>query len=139
MTPEQRPFRFGLMIDTRQTSRQALLTLAQDAAASGISILLGTDHLGRWASLPLLQAAAAATDLRIGTFVLNNDLRNPVVLAQELATIDLVTDGRLEIGLGAGWARPEYAASNCRSSSASAIRRDAGPGGRGERETTAPF
>ena len=108
MTPEQRPFRFGLMIDTRQTSRQVLLTLAQDAAASGISILLGTDHLGRWASLPLLQAAAAATDLRIGTFVLNNDLRNPVVLAQELATIDLVTDGRLEIGLGAGWARPEY-------------------------------
>ncbi len=110
MTPEQRPFRFGLMIDTRQTTRQALLTLAQDAAASGISILLGTDHLGRWASLPLLQAAAAATDLRIGTFVLNNDLRNPVVLAQELATIDLVTDGRLEIGLGAGWARPEYEA-----------------------------
>jgi probable F420-dependent oxidoreductase len=110
MTPEQRPFRFGLMIDTRQTSRQALLTLAQDAAASGVSILLGTDHLGRWASLPLLQAAAAATDLRIGTFVLNNDLRNPVVLAQELATIDLVTDGRLEIGLGAGWARSEYEA-----------------------------
>jgi len=101
MTPEQRPFRFGLMIDTRQTTRQALLSLAQDAAASGISILLGTDHLGRWASLPLLQAAAAATDLRIGTFVLNNDLRHPAVLAQDLATLDIISEGRVVVGIGA--------------------------------------
>ena len=108
MTPEERPFRFGLMIDTRQTTRESLLTLVRRAESGGVSILLGTDHLGRWASLPLLQAAAAATDLRIGTFVLNNDLRHPVLLSQELATIDLVTEGRLEIGLGAGWARSEY-------------------------------
>jgi probable F420-dependent oxidoreductase len=110
VTPEERPFRFGLMIDTRQTTRKSLLELARRAEAAGISVLLGTDHLGRWASLPLLQQAAATTGLRIGTFVLNNDLRHPVVLAQELATIDLVTEGRLEIGLGAGWARSEYEA-----------------------------
>ena len=96
------------MIDTRQTNRESLLELARRSEAAGISILLGTDHLGRWASLPMLQAAAAVTSLRIGNFVLNNDLRHPVVLAQELATIDLVTEGRLEIGIGAGWARSEY-------------------------------
>jgi probable F420-dependent oxidoreductase len=114
VTPEERPFRFGLMIDTRQTTRESLLGLARRAEAAGISILLGTDHLGRWASLPLLQEAAAVTGLRIGTFVLNNDLRHPVVLAEELATIDLVTEGRLEIGLGAGWARLEYEAAGIR-------------------------
>jgi probable F420-dependent oxidoreductase len=110
VTPEERPFRFGLLIDTRQATSDSLLDLARRAEASGISILLGTDHLGRWAAFPLLQAAAAVTGLRIGTFVLNNDLRQPVVLAQELATIDMLTEGRLEIGLGAGWARAEYEA-----------------------------
>lgn len=83
---------------------------ARHAEAAGVDILLGTDHLGRWATLPLLQAAAEVTGLRIGTFVLNNDLRHPAVLAQELATLDLVTGGRLEIGLGAGWNREEYEA-----------------------------
>lgn len=102
------------MIDTRQADRDSLLELARRSEASGISILLGTDHLGRWASLPLLQAATAVTGLRIGTFVLNNDLRHPVVLAQQLATIDLVTEGRLEIGMGAGWARSEYEAAGIR-------------------------
>ena len=48
--------------------------------------------------------------MRLGTFVLNNDLRHPAVLAQELASLDLLSDGRLEIGLGAGWNEPEYTA-----------------------------
>ena len=73
-------------------------------------VLLATDHLGAQAALPTLQAAAEATGLRIGTFVLNNDLRHPTVLAQELTTLDVMTDGRLEIGLGAGWNRDEYEA-----------------------------
>ncbi len=72
--------------------------------------MLGTDHLGRWATLPLLQSVAEATSLRIGSFVLNNDLRHPTVLAQELATIDAISNGRLEIGLGAGWNKQEYEA-----------------------------
>jgi len=84
--------------------------LAHRAEASGVAVLLGTDHLGRWATLPLLQSAAEATSLRLGTFVLNNDLRHPTVLAQELATIDAITNGRLEIGIGAGWNREEYLA-----------------------------
>jgi probable F420-dependent oxidoreductase len=108
--PERRPFRFGLMIDSRAGTRDSVVELAHRAEASGISVLLGTDHLGRWATLPLLQSAAEASALRIGTFVLNNDLRHPTVLAQELATIDAITDGRLEIGIGAGWNRDEYVA-----------------------------
>jgi probable F420-dependent oxidoreductase len=56
-----------------------------------------------------MATVAAATDkLRIGTYVFNNDLRHPAVLAQELATLDVLSGGRLEIGIGAGWNRPEY-------------------------------
>ena len=108
MTPESRPFRFGLTVRSDEVTRDGVLELARRAEDAGIDIMLGSDHLGRWATLPLLQLVAARTDLRIGTLVLNNDLRHPAVLAQELTTIDLVTDGRLEIGIGAGWNRPEY-------------------------------
>ena len=83
---------------------------ARRAEAAGVHVILATDHLGSWAAMPRLQVAAEATKLRIGTLVLNNDLRHPQVLAQELATLDAMTDGRLEIGLGAGWNRPEYEA-----------------------------
>src|SRR5687768_6859608 len=106
----QRPFRFGVIIDSRTATRADVVTLARRAEQAGVTVILGTDHLGRWATLPLLQAAAETTSLRIGTFVLNNDLRHPTVLAQELTTIDAVTDGRLEIGIGAGWNRDEYLA-----------------------------
>jgi probable F420-dependent oxidoreductase len=112
--PERRPFRFGVMLDTQHGERERVVELAKRVEAAGGSVLLGTDHLGRWASLPLLQAAAEATALRIGTIVLNNDLRHPTVLAQELTTIDVVTGGRLEVGIGAGWNRPEYEAAGLR-------------------------
>jgi probable F420-dependent oxidoreductase len=59
--------------------------------------------------LPVLQTIAEATHLRIGPFVANNDLRHPLVLAQDLATLDHVTGGRVEVGLGAGWKADEYA------------------------------
>lgn len=107
-SPGLRPFRFGLILDSRTATRDGVVGLARRAEAAGIGVLLGTDHLGRWAALPLLQSAAEATRLRIGTFVLNNDLRHPAVLAQELTTIDAITGGRLEIGIGAGWNRVEY-------------------------------
>ncbi len=109
-SPEDRPFRFGLILDSHSATRDGVVELASRAEAAGIGVLLGTDHLGRWATLPLLQSAAEATGLRIGTFVLNNDLRHPTVLAQELTTIDAITGGRLEIGIGAGWNRQEYEA-----------------------------
>jgi len=59
--------------------------------------------------MPLLAVVAAATErLRVGTFVLNACLRHPAVLAQDLATLDVLSGGRLEIGLGAGWNKPEH-------------------------------
>jgi probable F420-dependent oxidoreductase len=112
--PEQRPFRFGLVLDAGEGRRDRIVETARRAEAAGVQVLLATDHFGSWAALPRLQAAAEATRLRIGTLVLNNDLRHPAVLAQELAAIDAMTDGRLEIGLGAGWNRPEYEAAGLR-------------------------
>ncbi len=108
--PERRPFRFGVVLDGAEGRRERVVETARRAEAAGVQVVLATDHLGSWAALPRLMAAAEATSLRIGTLVLNNDLRHPPVLAQELATIDAMTDGRLEIGLGAGWNRPEYEA-----------------------------
>lgn len=110
MPPETRPFRFGLVLDAHDADPARIAETAKRAEAAGISVLLATDHLGSLAALPLLQAAAAVTSLRIGPFVLNNDLRHPAVLVQELTTIDAVTGGRLEIAIGAGWNRPEYEA-----------------------------
>jgi probable F420-dependent oxidoreductase len=70
------------------------------------------DHLvGQPAPVPYLAAVAALTErIRISAFVLNNDLRHPAVLAQELATLDTLSEGRLDVALGAGWNEPEYAA-----------------------------
>ncbi len=110
MPPETRPFRFGLVLDAHDADPARIRETAKRAEAAGIAVLLATDHLGTHAALPLLQAAAAVSRLRIGPFVLNNDLRHPAVLAQELTTIDAVTDGRLEIAIGAGWNRSEYEA-----------------------------
>jgi len=78
----------------------------------GYSVLVIPDHLvDILAPVPAMAAIAAATDrLRIGTFVFNNDLRHPAVLAHDLATLDLLSGGRLEIGIGAGWNEPEYRA-----------------------------
>src|SRR3954454_5566900 len=73
--------------------------------------MLVAGHLadGMLPPLTALVAAAEATDrLRVGTLVVNNDFRHPVVLAREAATIDLLTDGRLELGLGAGHMKFEY-------------------------------
>ncbi len=109
-SPERRRFRFGLVLDDTATLHAEVAELARRAEASGIDVLLASDHLGSMAAVSRLQAAAEATSLRVGTYVLNNDLRHPTLLAQELATVDAMTDGRLEIGIGAGWNRPEYEA-----------------------------
>jgi probable F420-dependent oxidoreductase len=112
--PERRAFRFGVVLDAAEGRRDRVIEAAHRAEAAGAQVLLATDHLGGWDALTRLQVAAGATRLRIGTLVLNNDLRHPPVLAQQLATVDAMTDGRLEIGLGAGWNRPEYEAAGLR-------------------------
>lgn len=109
-SPAPRPFRFGVFLSGDAGDRGDVIETAKRAEAAGASVLLATDHLGSWGPLPRLLAAAQATSLRIGTLVLNNELRHPAVLAQELATIDAMTDGRLEVGIGAGWNRAEMEA-----------------------------
>jgi len=67
------------------------------------------DHLGRLSTFPALMAAAGATrTIKLATYVLNQDFRPPAVLAQEAAAVQLLTGGRLELGIGAGWAIREY-------------------------------
>jgi alkanesulfonate monooxygenase SsuD/methylene tetrahydromethanopterin reductase-like flavin-dependent oxidoreductase (luciferase family) len=84
-------------------------TLAQRAEDLGYSTLLTADHLGVASALaPLVAAAGVTRRLRFGTLVLNNDFHRPLRLAQEAATVDVLTGGRLELGLGSGWNKPEY-------------------------------
>jgi probable F420-dependent oxidoreductase len=104
-----RPFRFLATVDGYPGFAE-LTSLARKAEAAGCSAFVLPDHLiGQYAPMPLLAMVAAATDrLRVGTFVLNACLRHPAVLAQDLATLDVLSGGRLEIGLGAGWNKPEH-------------------------------
>jgi probable F420-dependent oxidoreductase len=104
-----RPFRFGLSLG-RAESRAEWADKARKVEDLGFSTLVIPDHLSPIVPplLPLVSAADATTTLRVGTFVLNNDFRHPVLLAREAAAVDLLTDGRLELGLGAGHMRSEY-------------------------------
>ncbi len=106
-----RPFRF-LAGPGEARDATTLRAAARRAESLGIDVLVATDHLiDQLAPVPAMATVAAATErLRIGTFVFNNDLRHPAVLAQDLATIDVLSGGRLQIGIGAGWNAPEYEA-----------------------------
>src|SRR5215213_1904943 len=104
-----KPFRFGVNLRGGD-SKAAWVEKARKLEALGYSTLLVPDHLAEIVSplAPLVAAADATTSLRVGTCVLNNDFRHPVLLAREAATIDLLTEGRLELGLGAGHMQSEY-------------------------------
>ena len=106
---EPRPFRFGIQASTA-TTREQWVSLAQRAEGHGYSVLTMPDHFGdQLAPVPAMMAAAmATTDLRVCALVFDNDYKHPVVLAKELATMDLLSDGRVEIGLGAGWMASDY-------------------------------
>jgi probable F420-dependent oxidoreductase len=106
-----RPFRF--LADARAVaSLRELRDTVERAEAVGIDTLVIPDHLiPQLAPVPAMAAIAAVSDrLRISAFVLNNDLRHPAVLAQDLASLDVLSDGRLDVAIGAGWNRPEYEA-----------------------------
>jgi len=104
-----RPFRFGAQVAGASSAAEWVAT-ARRVEADGYATLFMPDHLDdQWSPAPALAAAAAATTtLRIGTMVLDNDFRHPVVVAKEAATLDVVSDGRLELGLGAGWQHRDY-------------------------------
>ncbi len=103
--------RFRFLADAGEiTDGRTLAERARRTEALGYDVMVVPDHLlEQLAPVPALAVMAAATErLRIGSFVFNNNLRHPAVLAHELATLDIVSGGRLEIGMGAGWNRPEY-------------------------------
>lgn len=91
------------------TSLDALVERARWAERAGFSTFSVSDHLNAPSPFVTLQAISGATRrIGLGTLVINNDLRHPAVLAQDAATVDRLSDGRLELGLGAGWAYAEY-------------------------------
>jgi probable F420-dependent oxidoreductase len=104
-----KPFRFGVNVRTAGSGAD-WADKARKVEALGYSVLCVPDHLAELlAPMPALAAAATATKhLRVGTAVLNNDFRHPVLLAREAATLDVLSDGRLELGLGAGHMQSEY-------------------------------
>lgn len=105
----RRPFRFGVQARTAESSR-GWADLARRAEELGYATLTMPDHFDhQLAPVPALMAAAGATStLRVGSLVFDNDYRHPLVLAKELATIDVLSDGRLDFGLGAGWMKTDY-------------------------------
>ncbi len=104
-----RAFRFGVQCSDA-ASRVEWQDKARRVEALGYQVLVAPDHLGeQLAPVPALLSAAEATrSLRIGALVFDNDFRHPALLAKEAATLDLLTDGRFELGIGAGWMRSEY-------------------------------
>ncbi len=109
-------FRFGVMAEGI-TERHQLLETAREAEACGYDTFLLRDHFiaepfgSQLGPISALAAVAAVTTrLRIGTMVICNDYRHPVLLAQEAATLDVLSEGRFELGLGAGFSLPEYQA-----------------------------
>lgn len=104
-----RPFRFAVHTGG-DVPPEEWPAFARRVEALGYDALYVTDHLTRQlAPMPALAAAAAATDrLRLGTYVLANDFRHPLLVAREAATVDILSGGRLELGIGAGWMRSDY-------------------------------
>ncbi len=102
-------FRFGIQT-SRAPAKEAWAAKARRIEELGFSTLFMPDHFeDQLAPVPALMAAAdATTSLRVGTLVFDNDFRHPLVLAKELATLDVLSGGRLEIGIGAGWMRSDY-------------------------------
>ncbi len=99
----KRPFRFGVVAG-QSRSAEEWIAKARRAEALGFSSFLVPDTLGQtFAPLPALAVAATAThSIHVGPYVLANDHRNPVLVAREAATLDFLSGGRFELGLGAG-------------------------------------
>src|SRR5689334_16567624 len=104
-----RPFRFGADLQAALPDR-SFADSARELEDLGFSTVFVPDHFdeGLGPITAMAVAAAATTTINVGTLVLDCDFRHPAVLARELASIDALSDGRLEVGLGAGWKRLDY-------------------------------
>ena len=106
-----RPFRFSLSAGRALRSGREWTELARKAEDLGFSTLAIPDHFDdQFAPIPALAAASqVTTTLRLQTLVLGVDYRHPALVAKEAATLDVLSDGRAELGLGAGWMTTDYA------------------------------
>ncbi len=104
-----RKFRFGVQF-VNATGADDWRRKVQEAETLGYDAVCLSDHFGdQLAPLTaLMQAADATRNVRVGAGVFDNDFRHPVVLGKELATLDLLSGGRLELGIGAGWMKKDY-------------------------------
>ena len=103
-------FRFAAQLGTAPGgTARSWADQARRVEALGYSTLLMPDHFGdQFAPVPALAAVAGATTtLRMGSLVFANDYRHPFVLAKEAATLDVLSEGRFELSLGAGWMRTD--------------------------------
>lgn len=112
---ELKPFRFGVQEHNAESSAQ-WRERARAIESMGYKSLYLPDHFDQQPGVvPTLMAAADATEkLRIGSLVFDNDYRHPVVLAKDAATLDVLSDGRLDLGIGAGWLARDYRRSGIR-------------------------
>ena len=113
------PFRFGVQASSAPDA-DSWADTARRAEDLGYSVLsVAEHHRDQFATTPAMMAAAAATTtLRVGSIVYCNDLHHPAMLAKEAATVDLLSDGRLELGIGAGWMPEDYTQSGLEMQSA---------------------
>jgi probable F420-dependent oxidoreductase len=103
------PFRFGVQL-SNASSGASWREMARTVEDLGYSTLFLPDHFGdQFGTLVALTVAAeATTEMKVGSLVFGNDYRHPIVLAKEVATLDLMSEGRVEFGLGAGWMTTDY-------------------------------
>src|SRR5947207_6867601 len=104
------PFRFGVQAQGALDGA-VWPTAVRRYEDLGFSVVTVADHCGdQLAPIAAMTAAACATTtLRVGCLVFDNDYRHPLVFAKEMATLDVISDGRVEIGMGAGWMGSDYA------------------------------
>ena len=103
------PFRFGVQF-SKSSSGSSYREAVRKIEDLGYSTVFCPDHFDdQWAPTVALTVAAEATNsLRIATLVYDVDYRHPVTLAKEIATLDLISEGRVEFGIGAGWMQKDY-------------------------------
>ncbi|MFZ4516359.1 MAG: TIGR03621 family F420-dependent LLM class oxidoreductase [Acidimicrobiia bacterium] len=110
VTPRTRPFRFGVQTGSSRPE-QSWGDFAREVEALGYATLTCPDHFVDQELAPVVAlsiAAAATTNLRVGALVFDNDYKHPAILAKEMATLDQLSNGRVELGIGAGWMRSDY-------------------------------
>lgn len=106
---KQRPFRFGAKAKVANSGKEWADIAKQAEDLGYVSLQIDDHYTKQLAPVPAMMAAACATSkLKVGTLVAGNDFRNPVVFAKEAATIDMLSDGRFMLGLGAGWMQEDY-------------------------------